>query len=168
MRGGSVTRALALLCTVLALALYSLHAAYGSKSKALGAVEEQHQQATARAESLATTLRLQRELAIAAAALDVQRTQELTDVRAENDRLRAAVAAGQQRLHVNATCPGVPDASATTRVADAGAPELTAQARQDYFALRDELALSRQMILGLQGYARLCTAFPFNEPRNIP
>lgn len=163
-----MTRALAILCAALALALYSLHAAYGSKSAALGAAQEKHQQAAARADSLAETLRLQRALAAEAAALDNHHTQELTHAKAENDRLRAAVAAGQQRLRVNATCPRLPDTTGAARVADAGAPELTPQARQDYLALRDELALSRQMILGLQDYARLCTAFHITDPRNTP
>jgi len=158
-----MTRALAILCAALALALYSLYVAYGSKSVALGAAQEKHQQATARADSLATTLRLQRQLAIEAAAIDARHTQELTHAKAENDRLRAAVAAGQRRLLVNATC----EPTGAAGVADAGTPELTAQARQDYLALRDELALSRQMILGLQDYARLCIDFHIN-PRNTP
>ena len=159
-----MTRALAILCAALALALYSLHAAYDSKSAALGAAQEKQQQAAARADSLAETLRLQRVLAAEAAALDNHHTQELTHAKAENDRLRAAVAAGQRRLLVNATC----EPAGAARVADAGTPELTPQARQDYLALRDELALSRQMILGLQDYARLCIDSHITNPRNTP
>ena len=88
-------------------------------------------------------------------AIDLQRTQELTHERAENDALRLDVAAGRKRLRVNATCsaPATPAASAGG-VADATPPELTADARQDYFTLRDQLALSRQMILGLQDHVR--------------
>lgn len=163
-----MTRILAILCAALALALYSLHTAYGSKSAALGAAQEKQQQTAARADSLTETLRLQRALAAEAAVIDARHTKELTDAQAENNRLRAALAAGEQRLRVNATCPRAPDATGAARVADAGTPELTPQARQDYLALRDELALSRQMILGLQGYARLCTAFHITVPRNTP
>lgn len=145
-------RVLAILCAALALALYTLYAAYDSKTVALGAAQQKQQQAAARADSLAETLRLQRELAIETAALDDRHTQELNHAHAENNRLRAALAAGEQRLRVNATCRRAPDTTGAARVADAGTPELTPQARQDYLALRDELALSRQMILGLQEY----------------
>ena len=88
-------------------------------------------------------------------AIDLQRTQELNDERIENDGLRRAVDAGIKRLRLNATCsaPSTTAASAGG-VADAGTAELTADARQDYFTLRDQLALSRQMILGLQDHVR--------------
>ena len=163
-----MTRILAILCAALALALYSLHTAYGSKSAALGAAQEKQQQTAARADSLTETLRLQRALAAEAAVIDARHTKELTDAQAENNRLRAALAAGEQRLRVNATCPRAPDTTGAARVADAGTPELTPQARQDYLALRDELALSRQMILGLQDYARLCIDSHITNPRNTP
>ncbi|WP_411565606.1 lysis system i-spanin subunit Rz [Pseudomonas orientalis] len=90
-------------------------------------------------------------------AIDLQRTQELNDERIENDGLRRAVDAGLKRLRLNATCsvPATPAAGAgASGVADAGTAELTADARQDYFTLRDQLALSRQMILGLQDHVR--------------
>lgn len=89
-------------------------------------------------------------------AIDQRNTTELTHALTENERLRRAVDAGGQRLRVNATCPAsgsVPTTAGTTRVADAGGAELAADARPDYFTLRDQLALSRQMILGLQQYA---------------
>lgn len=91
-------------------------------------------------------------------AIDRQRTHELKEAQDETSRLRAAVDAGRQRLRVNATCPAVrlPTDASATGLADAGAAELAADARQDYFALRDQLALSRQMLLGLQDYARTC------------
>ncbi|EEY9640431.1 lysis protein, partial [Escherichia coli] len=38
------------------------------------------------------------------AALDARYTKELADARAENETLRADVAAGRKRLRVNATC----------------------------------------------------------------
>lgn len=87
-------------------------------------------------------------------AVDQQHTEELSHARAENDRLRADVAAGSRRLLVKAACPAVPADSGTAGVADAGAAELAADARPDYHALRNELALSRQMVLGLQQYVR--------------
>lgn len=88
-------------------------------------------------------------------AIDLKRTLELNDERTKNSGLRLAVDAGLSRLRLNATCstPATPAASAGG-VADAATAELTADARQNYFTLRDQLALSRQMILGLQDHVR--------------
>lgn len=86
-------------------------------------------------------------------AIDLKRTLELDDERAQNLELRRDVDDGRQRLRLKATCS---DATAKTASAgsldDAGAAELAADARPDYFTLRDQLALSKQMILGLQDY----------------
>ncbi|WP_413052592.1 lysis system i-spanin subunit Rz [Pseudomonas bubulae] len=69
--------------------------------------------------------------------------------------LRRAVDDGSKRLRVEATCStSKPDQTGAGGVADAGTAELTADARSDYFTLRDQLALSRQMILGLQDHVR--------------
>lgn len=89
-------------------------------------------------------------------AIDQRNTEELNDARSENERLRRAVGDGTGRLYVSATCPAsgsVSGTAGTARVADAGRAELAADARQDYFTLRDQLAQSRQMIVGLQQYA---------------
>jgi prophage endopeptidase len=83
-------------------------------------------------------------------AIDLKNTTELNHVRTENQGLRRAVDAGHQRLRVKAACPAVPADSGAGRLADAGTAELAADARSDYFTLRDQLALSRQMVLGLQ------------------
>ena len=95
---------------------------------------------------------------------DHKNTEELTHVRAENDALRRDIDDGRQRLSVRATCrPAVPTATGAASVADAGTAELATDARPDYFTLRDQLALSRQMILGLQDYTRqVCLRMPAN------
>lgn len=95
---------------------------------------------------------------------DQKNTEELTHVRAENDALRRDVDDGRQRLRIRATCrPAVPTTTGAASVADAGTAELAADARPDYFTLRDQLALSRQMILGLQDYTRqVCQRMPAN------
>ena len=95
---------------------------------------------------------------------DQKNTEELNHVRAENDALRLAVDDGRQRLRIRATCrPAVSTATGAASVADAGTAELAADARPDYFTLRDQLALSRQMILGLQDYTRqVCQRMPAN------
>lgn len=105
-------------------------------------------------------------------AIDQRNTKELTDARTENERLRRAIGDGTGRLYVSATCPAsgsVPAAAGTARVADAGRAELAADARPDYFTLRDQLALSRQMILGLQQYALgVCRRTPVQQGNTFP
>ncbi|WP_455825035.1 lysis system i-spanin subunit Rz [Pseudomonas graminis] len=86
-------------------------------------------------------------------SIDFKRTQELDHERASNLELRRAVDDGRQRLRVNATCSAASAEKARAGgVADAVTAELAADARPDYFTLRDQLALSKQMILGLQDY----------------
>ncbi|MCX1960541.1 lysis protein [Escherichia coli] len=89
------------------------------------------------------------------AALDAKYSRELADARAENEALRADVAAGRKRLRVNATCPGpVREATASSGVDDAGAAKLTRGAREHYYRLRDGIETSDKMIRGLQEYIR--------------
>lgn len=83
---------------------------------------------------------------------DRTRTQELNHALSENADLQRDVADGRKRLLVKATCPVAK--TSTGGVDDAGTAELTADARSDYFTLRDQLALSQQMILGLQDHVR--------------
>ncbi|KPW22038.1 Prophage PSPPH06, lysis protein [Pseudomonas cannabina pv. alisalensis] len=86
--------------------------------------------------------------------LDTHHTQELNSARSQINALQLAVADGRYRLRIKAICPAMPGATGATGLADAGSAELAADARPDYFTLRDQLALSRQMILGLQDYIR--------------
>jgi prophage endopeptidase len=105
-------------------------------------------------------------------AIDQRNIQELTDALTENERLRRAVGDGTGRLHVRATCTAagsVPATAGTARMADAGRAELAADARPDYFTLRNQLALSRQMILGLQQYVRgVCQRSPAHQDTTFP
>lgn len=83
---------------------------------------------------------------------DRTRTEALNHALSKNADLQRDVADGRQRLRINATCP-VTKASPGS-VADAGTAELATDARSDYFTLRNQLALSREMILGLQDHVR--------------
>ena len=86
---------------------------------------------------------------------DLTRTKALNHALSEINDLRRAVDDGSKRLRVEATCSTPkPDQTGAGGVADAGTAELTADARSDYFTLRDQLALSEKMILGLQDHAR--------------
>lgn len=87
--------------------------------------------------------------------IDRTRTEALNYALFENSELQRAVGTGRQRLRVNAVCRAAdPEQARTGGVADAGTAELATDARPDYFTLRDQLALSKEMILGLQDHVR--------------
>ena len=111
-------------------------------------------QLSARAASLQNTLRLQRELASTAEALDRKHAEELTNANAELEELRRRVGSGSQRLLVKASCPDprVPGTASTAGMDDGEAAELAASARQDYFALRGQLIRTEAALAGLQEY----------------
>ena len=88
------------------------------------------------------------------AALDAKYTKELSDAKKTINDLRRAVDSGAKRLRIAATCPGVPKATSSTGVDDAGAPELTPDARRNYFDHRDGIATADKMIRGMQDYIK--------------
>ncbi|MGE1853951.1 lysis protein [Morganella morganii] len=83
--------------------------------------------------------------------LDTRHTQELANAKTEIDRLRIAADRNPERVYIKASCPktgsvtapGMDDA-ATARPDDA--------AVRNYWLLRERIAESKQMILGLQEY----------------
>ncbi|MDM2987643.1 lysis protein [Citrobacter sp. CK196] len=88
------------------------------------------------------------------AALDAKYTKELSDAKKTINDLRRDVDSGAKRLRISATCPGVPKATSATGVDDAGAPELTPDARRNYFDHRDGIATADKMIRGMQDYIK--------------
>ena len=87
-------------------------------------------------------------------ALDAKYTKELSDAKKTINDLRRDVDSGAKRLRIAATCPGVPKATSSTGVDDAGAPELTPDARRNYFDHRDGIATVTRQLTGLQAYVR--------------
>lgn len=116
-------------------------------------VQERNSAITER-DGLREAARIRGEQLAARDQLDTHHTEELNRARAQINTLQLAVVDGRYRLRIKAVCPAMPGTAGTTGLADAGSAELAADARSDYFTLRDELALSRQMILGLQDYIR--------------
>ena len=88
------------------------------------------------------------------AALDAKYTGELADAKKTINDLRRDVDSGAKRLRIAATCPGVSKATSATGVDDAGAPELTPDARRNYFDHRDGIATADKMIRGMQDYIK--------------
>ncbi|WP_266104744.1 lysis protein [Enterobacter hormaechei] len=88
------------------------------------------------------------------AALDAKYTKELSDAKKTINDLRRDVDSGAKRLRIAATCPGVSKATSASGVDDAGAPELTPDARRNYFDHRDGIATADKMIRGMQDYIK--------------
>lgn len=104
-------------------------------------LEHQAQQAT-------QTLRARDEL-------DKQRFKEMSDAKNQIDTLRDQLAAGTKRVLVRATCPAaVPAAPGPSGVDAAREPALTADARQDYLRLREQIVTTEAQLQGLQDYVR--------------
>ncbi|EIG9650098.1 lysis protein [Escherichia coli] len=102
------------------------------------------------------------------AALDAKYSKELADARAENETLRADVAAGRKRLRINANCPGtVREATGTSGVDNATGPRLADTAERDYFILRERLMTMQKQVEGAQDYIRTqCTKQAFYYPED--
>lgn len=88
------------------------------------------------------------------AALDAKYTKELSDAKKNINDLRRDVDSGAKRLRIAATFPGVSKATSATGVDDAGTPELTPDARRNYFDHRDGIATADKMIRGMQDYIK--------------
>lgn len=86
------------------------------------------------------------------AALDAKYTKDLADAKKQLDDLQRCVSDGKCGLRVNATCKG--NSSGATGMDDATTAELTPDARQNYFHLREQLVTTEKQILGLQEYIR--------------
>ncbi|WP_411962678.1 lysis protein [Escherichia coli] len=88
------------------------------------------------------------------AALDAQYSRELANAKAENETLRADVAAGRRRLHIKAVCQSVREATTASGVDNATSPRLADTAERDYFTLRERLMTMQMQLEGAQEYIR--------------
>lgn len=143
-------RILAAACIVLALASAYLVTKTTRQAATITKVSDQLKTEQQETKRLTAQLQAQHEQAIQAAELDKQHTQALSEAQAENRRLSAAVSAGNQRLRVQATC--VPTAASTTGVDDGATAELDADARQDYYAIRQQITQTEAALTGLQDW----------------
>ncbi|WP_099108573.1 lysis system i-spanin subunit Rz [Xenorhabdus sp. KJ12.1] len=83
--------------------------------------------------------------------------QQLTDtINYQNthiDMLHTASLAHPERVYIKAQCP-VPETPTTSGMDDAATARPTDSAVRNYWLLRERVATSEQMILGLQEYVR--------------
>ncbi len=85
--------------------------------------------------------------------LDIKYTQELASAKNEINTLRDAVNTGSKRVYIKAECPESTTTS-TASMDDATTARPTDTAIRNYWLLRERIAESEQMILGLQDYIR--------------
>lgn len=150
---------------VLLLAGLATWCAFDQVRDERNAARSERDSAQAEAKGLREAARITGERLATATANDLKHTQELSNALKRNQDLRDSVGNGDQRLFVPATCAAsavnVRAGTGTAGVAHAASAELAADARPDYFTLRDQLALSERMILGLQDHVRsFCTTQP--------
>ncbi len=85
------------------------------------------------------------------AALDAKYSRELANAKAENETLRADVAAGRRRLHIKAVCQSVREATTASGVDNATSPRLADTAERDYFTLRERLITMQKQLVNRPG-----------------
>ncbi|WP_272658807.1 lysis protein [Providencia sp. PROV148] len=85
--------------------------------------------------------------------LDTKHTTELTNAKAEIDQLRIAAERNPERVYIRASCPKG-ETNTTSGLDDGTAARPTDSAVRNYWLLRQRIAESKQMILGLQDYIR--------------
>ncbi|EIH2153569.1 lysis protein, partial [Escherichia coli] len=83
---------------------------------------------------------------------DAKYSRELADARAENETLRADVAAGRKRLQVAATC--AKSTTGASSMGDGESPRLTADAELNYYRLRSGIDKITAQVNYLQEYIR--------------
>ena len=85
--------------------------------------------------------------------LDTRRTQELVNAKNEISHLRDISERHPERVYIKAECPKV-KTTPSTSLAYATTARPTDTAIRNYWLLRERIAHSEQMILGLQDYIR--------------
>ena len=94
----------------------------------------------------------------ALAELDTKATKEKANALAENEKLRADVAAGDRRLRIAGRCSSsginLPDATSTASLDDDGTIELAGAAGRTVFDIRAGIIKDRAALKGLQEYSR--------------
>lgn len=85
--------------------------------------------------------------------LDIRHTQEFVNAKNEINRLRDLSERYPERVYIKAECPKI-SATPTTSMDDATTARPTDSAIRNYWLLRERIAQSEQVILGLQDYIR--------------
>ena len=153
---------LAVVLLVMAIACFSTWKVdawrYGKELASLSAAHQSDLSAIANAASTQVRQSLDKQQAAeqARADLDARTTKEKAHALAENERLRADVAAGDRRLRIAGRCSAdssnLSDTTSTARVDDGGTVELAGVAGRTVFDIRAGIIKDRAALKGLQEY----------------
>ena len=158
---------LAVVLLVMAIACFSAWKVdawrYGKELASLSAAHQSDLSAIANAAStqVRQSLDKQQTAEQARADLDARTTKEKAHALAENERLRADVAAGDRRLRIAGRCSAdssnLSDTTSTARVDDAGDVELAGASGRTVFDIRAGIIKDRAALKGLQEHVlRVC------------
>ncbi|HCI8639068.1 lysis protein [Enterobacter hormaechei] len=149
-----MSRLTAIICAVVICLLVSMAWAINHYRDNAIAYKDQRDKATEKLSMANDTIKDMQTRQRDVAALDAKYTKELSDAKKTINDLRRDVDSGAKRLRIAATCPGMSKATSATGVDDAGAPELTPDARRNYFDHRDGIETVNKMIRGMQDYIK--------------
>ena len=136
---------------------------YGKELASLNAAHQADMSAIANAASSQVRQALDKQQAAekVRADLDARITKEKANALAENEMLRADVAAGDRRLRIAGRCSAsssnLPDTTSTALLDDDSTIELTGAAGRTVFDIRARIIKDRAALMGLQEYVlRVC------------
>ena len=155
---------LALLVAIACFATWKVDAwRYGKQLSDLSAAHQADLTSIANAAAAQARQALEKQQAIqkALAELDAKATKEKMNDLAENEKLRADVAAGDRRLRIAGRCSAsssnMPDTAVAARLDDGGTVELAGAAGRTVFDIRAGIIKDRAALKGLQEYVlRVC------------
>ena len=136
---------------------------YGRELASLSAAHQADLSAIANAVSIQVRQALDKQQATeqVRADIDARTTKEKAHALAENEKLRADVAAGDRRLRIAGRCSAdssnLPDTTRATSLDDGGTVELAGAAGRTVFDIRAGIIKDRAALKGLQEYVlRMC------------
>ena len=155
---------LALLVAIACFATWKVDAwRYGKQLSDLSAAHQADLTSIANAAAAQARQALEKQQAIqkALAELDAKATKEKMNDLAENEKLRADVAAGDRRLRIAGRCSAsssnMPDTAVAARLDDGGTVELAGAAGRTVFDIRAGIIKDRAALKGLQEHLqRVC------------
>lgn len=140
----TLTKVLAGVCAILAFWLWWVMGSYGDLKGDYSTLKDKF------SEQVAITADYEKRIN-SLHELDTKHTEEITNAKAEIDKLRDDVRSGRKRVYVNAKCPK-PEANASESRNNEGSARLSEAAEQDYWRLREMMAENEKQTLYLQNY----------------
>ena len=141
-----LTKALMAACAILAFWLWWIMGSYGDLKIDYSTLKDKF------SEQVAITVDYEKRIN-SLHELDTKHTTELTNAKAEIYQLRVAAERNPERVYIRASCPKV-ETNFTSGVDDGATARPTDSAIGNYWLLRQRIAESKQMILGLQDYIK--------------